>query len=101
MSRDIDHTNVSNTCPLINYVIDAIRCADWDRIAYYDEDSIEKKLEEIRQANSDLRTFGNEEAVRASEMEDERDDLEKEKKELLEKIEDLEYQLKNVEDFID
>lgn len=56
-----DETGVSDTCPKINKIIDALRksYANSQPIDFYVLNKCEAILEDIRQANGELRTIAN------------------------------------------
>jgi|GEM_PF-2338118 len=115
-----DKAPISNTCPTINSIISKMESALNDAkyiLNHPEEDSTDEAkliieeltdaisgMEDIRTDNHTLREWGNEEYDRADYAEDERDDalrdkelLEDEVSELKSKIEELEEELKNVE----
>lgn len=82
---------IQNTCPSIDEVIKKLdQIKSWANDILYYCDLAESEIEELRQANGDLRDWGNDEAKRV-------DDLEEKINELELKIEDLSEQFNNVE----
>jgi FtsZ-binding cell division protein ZapB len=88
MARNDDHAPIGHTCPMIDEVISYISSIDFD---LNDESEVllndggidaVKTLEKIREANSTLRSWGNEMCKESMDYERERDDLEKENKNL-------------------
>lgn len=73
MARKLDHAPVGHTCPDIDKIVDM--------------------LNELRNANDELRTWGNEQWDRADEAEGIQSDLEKENDALKNTICDLESEL--------
>lgn len=60
MGRYHDNSGVSNTCPLINEVIDFVGNLDYEDILPYEKTKIINILEQIRSMNLSLRDWGNE-----------------------------------------
>ena len=103
MGRNRDNAPVGHTCPKIDQVISFLEKIDWN----LEEDEEEKDLsieckemvevmEQIRKANDSLRTWGNEEYNSKNEYEEERDDLEKEVKNLRSDLSDLQDEITNL-----
>lgn len=102
MGRNRDNAPIGHTCPKIDQVISFLEKIDWDLEDEEEKDlSIECKemvevMEEIREANDTLRTWGNEEYNSKNEYEEERDDLEKEVKSLKSDMSDLQDEITNL-----
>jgi hypothetical protein len=110
MSRD--NAPINNTCPVIDNIIGLMESArnEADYIkANPEEDSTEesgiildelfdaiKGMEDIRDANSELREWGNAEYERADNAESERDDAIREKEYLQEEIEGLKAEIEEL-----
>ena len=99
-----DNAPIGNTCPLIDSIINRMEQSkseaeyirrDTDNyndevsVISYELDSAISEMEDIRDANSELREWGNEEYERAEYEKDERDNL-------IKKIEDLREELDNL-----
>ena len=97
MARYRDNAPVGYTCPMIDQVISFLEKIDWNLEDEEENDlSIECKemvevMEKIRKANDTLRTWGNEEYNLKNKYEEERDDLEKEVKNLKSYLLHLQY----------
>ncbi len=110
MARNRDNAPIGNTCPKIDQVIRFLEKIDWSLDDKEKDLSIECKeiveiMEEIRNANDTLRTWGNEEYNSKNEYEEEKDDLEKEVKNLksdlsdmIDEIKDLKVEIDNLEE---
>ena len=102
-----DNAPIGHTCPKIDQVINFLEKIDWDlEDDEENELSIECKemiqvMEEIRKANDTLRTWGNEECNSKNQYEEERDDLEKEVKDLKSELSDMEDEIKELKSEID
>ena len=94
MARYNDNAPVGHTCPLIDKVISFLYSIDCEEVQQNDIKTCINVLEEIRSANDQLRTWGNELYKEKDEMES---DFEYEIKELKVKIDDLEYDLRGKE----
>ena len=76
MARYSDNAPIGHTCPMIDSVISFINSVEWSEEEKDLEDESEKALltlEEIREANSTLRDWGNDECKRANEFENDLD----------------------------
>ena len=91
MARYSDNAPVGHTCPLIDRVISFLDSIDCEEVHPNDIKTYINVLEEIRSANDQLRTWGNE---LYKEKEDIESDYEYEIKELKGRIDDLEYDLR-------
>lgn len=111
MARNRDNAPIGHTCQKIDQVISFLEKIDWNLEDEDEKDlSIECKeivevMEEIRKANDTLRTWGNEECNLKNEYEQEKDDLEKEVKNLksdlsymIDEIRDLKAEINNLEE---
>jgi predicted RNase H-like nuclease (RuvC/YqgF family) len=102
MARYRDNAPIGHTCPKIDQVISFLEKIEWNLEDEDEKDlSIECKemvevMEEIRKANDTLRTWGNEEYNSKNEYEEERDDLEKEVKNLKSDLSDLQDEITNL-----
>jgi uncharacterized coiled-coil DUF342 family protein len=91
---------VGNTCPLIDRVLEFLNHIEFDDQDDFNGKDIDENialLEEIRDANSKLRDWGNENAKQADELEEERNDLQKKVKELEEEVEDYKNEIEDLE----
>jgi predicted RNase H-like nuclease (RuvC/YqgF family) len=102
MPRKTDNAPIKNTCPQIDKVIYFLEKIEWDLL---DDDEKELSfecleivqiMEEIRNANDTLRTWGNEEYQNKIEFEIEIYDLEKEVKNLKYDISDLQDDIQSL-----
>jgi len=97
MSRYSDYSGVPHTCPKIDEVIDFLNGIDWDlddddeRDLAHESTKMIEVLEEIRTANSTLRDWGNN-------MCRERDEAQQDLEYYQSKNEDLEKEVKNIND---
>lgn len=101
-----DNSYVPQTCPMIDQVIRMVNHAanSEEPMSGSENNEIEKLMENIRSANSDLRDWGNGKYNEAYEFEKDNDslkdqvsELEQEIKRLKEEVKDLEEQLSAVE----
>lgn len=108
-----DNAPIGNTCPIIDNVIGKMDVAK-DEAEYIsnhpEEDSSDeannilaeltdaiKEIEVVRNANSELRSWGNEEYNRAEEAEKERDEAIRDKEYLQEEIDELKSKIEELE----
>lgn len=109
MARRTDYAPIGNTCPMIDRVIDLVKVIydEYEEFSQADYKSFEELMEKIREANSTLRDWGNDECLRAAELEKELDranstieDLKDDAKSLQEEIKSLEKQVETLENDI-
>lgn len=112
MSRYTDNAPIGNTCGMIDNIIGRMEQArneaeyinnhpeedsSGEAVSILDELYFAiKEMEDIRNANSELREWGNEQHDRADEAENERDDLLLEKERLEDRVDTLEAELNEV-----
>lgn len=101
MSRFRDNSGIPNTCPKIDEVISAIKSVDWGDDNYWDEKGLTEIMEKIRNANSELRDWGNEMNRERDDLQGLLDDLENENKKLKQDIESCIYEIKMLENKIE
>ena len=99
MGRKTDNAPIGHTCPKIDDVISTVHnwYSDAEEITKSDYQNFEKKMEEIRSANSTLREWGNEQCQLAEEFESDLDDAKEQVTDLKSEIEDLKAELKSLE----
>lgn len=92
MPRYTDPTGVQHTCPLIDSVIDVLKKFDPD-----DEEDAIRMMEDIRNANSRLRDFGQDQYRQVCNLESERDDVQDELDRLKRDYENLQSEYNELE----
>jgi TolA-binding protein len=86
---------IGNTCPSIDEVIKKLdQIKSWSNDIIYYCDMAESEIEDLRQANSQLRYWGIDEAERVDELEEKTSELELKIEELKEELNNVELQLK-------
>jgi peptidoglycan hydrolase CwlO-like protein len=96
-----DNAPIKNTCPIIDDVVRYVDGFYKDFATEYNESDFKDVysiLEHIRNANSTLRDWGNEEYERANELEKQVDELDKENTNLKSDIKYLEDRVKELEE---
>ena len=99
MSRKGDNAPIGHTCPKIDDVISMVHnwYSDAEEITKSDYQIFEKKMEEIRSANSTLREWGNEQCLLAEQWEDDLNSANNQISDLKDEIESLKDELKFLE----
>jgi len=100
MGRHKDHSPVSQTCPMIDGVLDKINSIyqnSGDEFSKGDLKYIEETLEKIRSHNGALRDWGNEYCNKESELADEVDELNRTIERLNDEVSSLNSQIKELE----
>lgn len=94
-----DHTGVPHTCPKIDEVISFISNLDinWDEEYYTKREPVDL-MEAIRDANGNLRNFGNEKAKEADWLENELENNQREVDSLTDEIDYLKTTIGELED---
>jgi hypothetical protein len=88
-----DHSGIENTCPKINEVISAIESVNWDDNTFWDAKIVTDILEKIREANQELRIWGNAVYAEKEDLESQVQHLEEEVARLKEDI--THYEIEN------
>src|SRR5688572_5049408 len=100
MARSRDNAPIGHTCPKIDDVISMVHdfYKSGGEMSVYDYNSFEKKMEQIRDANSTLREWGNEQNQLAEEYEKDLDDAKDEIADLRDEIKALKSEIRVLED---
>jgi predicted nucleic acid-binding Zn-ribbon protein len=92
MSRDRDYSGIQNTCPKINEVISAIE-SDMPDDSYHTKKELVGIMEELRTANLQLRTWGNDLYREKNVLEKELESSKREFDSLKDELQDIQSQL--------
>lgn len=99
MPRNRDNAPVGNTCPMIDGVLDCIHTLykSSEEMSKGELDYMVQTLEKIRHHNEELRSWGNEECDKATDLEKELDNSKDEVSALEEDIKEYKSEIKELE----
>ena len=102
MGRKTDNAPIGQTCPLIDETISQVHnwYMDSEEISKNEYQGFEQRMEKIRQANSALREWGNDECRRADEAEKDLDYWKDQAEKLADEIKDLQSDIRTLENEI-